>query len=497
MANKIAKSADIMSATIVDLTGLLKTNEIGKFPNSKYKYTSFTIKDYHLRTLVLEFDPNIQRMYLFNDIDNGIGEKWQRNLFKSYLISEPVGTVELWYNAEKDHYEVLDAQQRLKTMIAILKNQIRTPKNCIINGIDCSEKHFTNLEPEIREKFISFEFLVVASFITREEAVQRFIGINNGNPLSAQDKRSPQVSEFANFIRQTAFYPKPKYSFAEYDTAPGKLQLKYFSFSHTGRTMDEMLAYLFLIVKDYETKGIQSYAQKSLDDLYSSMKDKPTEFKDEDKLVFEKISKTLDKLVKTSNWNRKTSKKKELLYSLLLINHYLAQGGQISEPELFIQKFYASISKCKKNKDLIFKDKKNNEESDFATCYRLGTDKDYIEFILNCLLKQIGNSGIVYKDDKRAFTRSEVNDRFYEQDSKCAYCNEPIKLDNAIGDHMIPHSRGGRTIYENLAVSCKDCNSMNSSLPWDGWAHAVKKMNGVDLSNLIVNIDELVVLQNV
>ncbi len=96
MANKIAKSADIMSAIIVDLTGLLKTNEIGKFPNSKYKYTYFTIKDYHLGTFVLKFDPNIQRMYLFIDFDAGIGAKWQRNLFKCYLISEPVGTVELW-----------------------------------------------------------------------------------------------------------------------------------------------------------------------------------------------------------------------------------------------------------------------------------------------------------------------------------------------------------------------------------------------------------------
>ena len=101
MANTIAKNAGIVSARIVDLTGLLKTNQIGNLPNLKYKYTSFTIKEFLTKSLVLEFDPNIQRMYLYNDIDNGIGDKWQRNLFKSYLIGEPVGTVELWYNPEK------------------------------------------------------------------------------------------------------------------------------------------------------------------------------------------------------------------------------------------------------------------------------------------------------------------------------------------------------------------------------------------------------------
>ena len=497
MANTIAKNAGIVSARIVDLTGLLKTNQIGNLPNLKYKYTSFTIKEFLTKSLVLEFDPNIQRMYLYNDIDNGIGDKWQRNLFKSYLIGEPVGTVELWYNPEKDHYEVLDAQQRLKTMKAILKDQIRTPKNTIIDGIDCSELHFTNLPDEIREKFVNFQFLVVASFITRDDAVERFIGINNGNPLSAQDKRSPQVSDFADFIRKTAFYPKPKYEFAEYDKNSGKLQLKHFSFSHIGRTMDEILAYLFMTIKDYQIRGVQSYSQKSLDDLYKLMKKDNSFFRQEDILVFEKILKNLDKLVKSDSWNRKINKKKELVYTLLLINHYTAQGGQISEPELFIQKFHSSISKCKKDKSLIFTDKKKNEDSDFATVYRLGTEKEYIEFILNNLLKEIGNSGIIYKDDKRAFSRSEIKDKFYEQDCKCAYCSTPIKLDDAIGDHMISHSRGGRTIYENLAVSCNDCNSMKSSLPWDGWVHAVKKMNGIDLSNLELNTDELVINQNV
>ena len=152
--------------------------------------------------------------------------------------------------------------------------------------------------------------------------------------------------------------------------------------------MDEILAYLFMTIKDYQIRGVQSYSQKSLDDLYKLMKKDNSFFKQEDILVFEKILKNLDKLVKSDSWNRKINKKKELVYTLLLINHYTAQGGQISEPELFIQKFHSSITKCKKDKSLIFTDKKKNEDSDFATVYRLGTEKEYIEFILNNLLKK-------------------------------------------------------------------------------------------------------------
>ena len=274
-------------------------------------------------------------------------------LFKSFLIGGPVGMVELWFNSDTGQYEVLDAQQRLKTMDAIIKNKIRTPKNLVIDGIDCSEKHFCELEDSIRERCVKFQFLAVVSFITREEAVDRFIGINMGHPLSAQDKRSPQVSEFADFIRQTAFYPKPKFTFAKYDNASDKVQLKYFSFSHVGRTMDEILAYIFMIVKDYDLKGIQSYNQKLLDLLYIEMKDYPSHFKNEDKNAFEKILKNVDKLVQASNWNRKISKKKELMYILLILNHHLALGGQINQPELFIQKFHMVLTKCKRNKKLI------------------------------------------------------------------------------------------------------------------------------------------------
>ena len=489
MQNKT--KAQVGSGLLIDLTGVLKDNEIGKHPNPKYKYTSFTAQDFQTGRVKFVFNPNIQRMYLFNDIPLGKGDVWQRNLFKSYLLGEPVGTVELWYNPIENVYEVLDAQQRLRTLKAIFDDCVKTPKNCIIDGIDCSELHYTNLPDEIRNKFIEYRFLVVASYITLEQAVNRFIGINNGNPLSAQDKRSPQVSEFANFIRKIAFYPNPQYEFAKFTDVDGKLQFKYFSFPHYGRTMDEMMSYLYLVV--YKN-SVLTYNQKGLNDLYTNMMDNPAEFKVKDKKDFEDILSILNRLVSTKSWNAKQTKKKDLLYLMLLINHYRLNGGSITEPDLFVQKFYSSIKKCRNNSKLMFKDR-NGEQSDFATVWRLGTDKEYIEFVLDCLLKEMNNVTIVYKDEKRTFSRSEVERKLYEQDCKCAYCSKELELEDSVGDHMIPHANGGKTIYQNLATSCKKCNALKNALPWDEWVHLVS-LKGIDLTKIQMNLDEIIVEQN-
>ena len=63
-----------------------------------------------------------------------------------------------------------------------------------------------------------------------------------------------------------------------------------------------------------------------------------------------------------------------------------------------------------------------------------------------------------------------------EQDNCCGYCGVDLKIDEAIGDHMIPHSLGGETTMDNLVVSCNKCNSMKSSLPYDLWEKIIPSL---------------------
>lgn len=58
-------------------------------------------------------------------------------------------------------------------------------------------------------------------------------------------------------------------------------------------------------------------------------------------------------------------------------------------------------------------------------------------------------------DRRPAFTRFNVflRDRF-----QCQYCGDPNASENLTFDHVIPRSRGGRTVWDNIVTACQSCN---------------------------------------
>jgi len=47
----------------------------------------------------------------------------------------------------------------------------------------------------------------------------------------------------------------------------------------------------------------------------------------------------------------------------------------------------------------------------------------------------------------------------YNRDSgRCGYCLRDLSLKVATIDHVIPTSRGGKHVWENVAISCRKCN---------------------------------------
>ncbi|KKM01017.1 hypothetical protein LCGC14_1798600 [marine sediment metagenome] len=40
----------------------------------------------------------------------------------------------------------------------------------------------------------------------------------------------------------------------------------------------------------------------------------------------------------------------------------------------------------------------------------------------------------------------------------CRYCGKPVKMDTAHIDHLLPWSRSGQTLPQNLVSSCRRCN---------------------------------------
>ena len=57
---------------------------------------------------------------------------------------------------------------------------------------------------------------------------------------------------------------------------------------------------------------------------------------------------------------------------------------------------------------------------------------------------------------------------FAEWNHQCAYCTDPADT----LDHVLPRSRGGLTVAENLIPACRRCNGAKSSADWREWFRA-------------------------
>jgi len=88
---------------------------------------------------------------------------------------------------------------------------------------------------------------------------------------------------------------------------------------------------------------------------------------------------------------------------------------------------------------------------------------------------------IIVKTDKYvqleriAILRKEA--LYYRDGKKCAYCLKPLRLKgtHSTMDHVIPRGRGGKHVWENVVLSCEDCNHTKAmSLPNDIWKPKIK-----------------------
>lgn len=64
----------------------------------------------------------------------------------------------------------------------------------------------------------------------------------------------------------------------------------------------------------------------------------------------------------------------------------------------------------------------------------------------------------------RKFAEEQKKEAYIRQKGICPICGKHYELEEMEGDHIIPWSKGGRTVVENLQMLCKNCNRMKGSL---------------------------------
>ena len=62
----------------------------------------------------------------------------------------------------------------------------------------------------------------------------------------------------------------------------------------------------------------------------------------------------------------------------------------------------------------------------------------------------------------RTFTPGQKRAAYEKQKGICPKCKKHFAFEEMEGDHIVPWSRGGKTVPENLQMLCRRCNGLKS-----------------------------------
>ena len=75
-----------------------------------------------------------------------------------------------------------------------------------------------------------------------------------------------------------------------------------------------------------------------------------------------------------------------------------------------------------------------------------------------------------------------------EQGHSCYYCRTPFDEEcGPQGDHILPHSMGGRTIYSNCIAACTPCNLRRNNRPFTQFMREIRAMQSRGRGRLYAN----------
>lgn len=63
----------------------------------------------------------------------------------------------------------------------------------------------------------------------------------------------------------------------------------------------------------------------------------------------------------------------------------------------------------------------------------------------------------------RGFDRRDKLAAYERQGHRCVLCGKEFEFDEMHGDHIVPWSKGGKTVPENCQMLCRDCNIKKSN----------------------------------
>lgn len=356
-------------------------------------------------------------------------------------------------------FEVVDGQQRIRTILEYM--DVRPPNDYVYRGVwgnsflsmndtpMAKGKNFSQLtaNQQIRFKECPLSIMVLER-ANIEEIRDMFLRLQNGTPLSAQQKRDAMGSNIGTLARKLS-------------TLPFFIQSVYFD---NNAASHHLVASQMINLEIRER--VISCTSRQLDKLYENYKKVPIE-----NAIISKVNKVLGILgkifpEKNPHLNRSYALSLYWVISRIIETYNISEIDYPKIRENFEAMDDSRLSAM--NRDYSIKP---NDEIYFDLSFSMsrGTDgADGIsvrhDTISQFLFDGVSLNLIPTLDPQRAFSHEEKLILFRRAGARCQLehngklCGRQLDFDNAVCDHIIPHSKEGKTTLENGRISYKSCN---------------------------------------
>jgi len=347
-----------------------------------------------------------------------------------------------------DKYEVVDGQQRLRTIWGFVDGDFSLARDADpIGSMKIAGCKYADLEDDLRIAIDTYTLDVVILEDTDEDEVREmFLRLQNGTTLKAQEKRNAMSGAMRDFVKGLVDHPFFASCF----------------FSNTRYNHDLVAAQMTLL----ELKGGPANVKNA--DLNRMYKDHQEFNASGPKTA--KIRRTLGYLKEMFPQKTPELERYSVVSLYLLVSHllerYVIDGRQPELAKWFItfeqyrrDQRQLPIDECDPNIVAYQEKTSHSTDSEDSLSWRH-------DYLLGHLLGSLPD--LLLKDDQRIFTHDQRVAIYRRDDGVCRVCLKcdgiKCEWDHWEADHIVPWSKGGKTTVANGQVACPACNASKNNV---------------------------------
>ena len=448
----------------------MKTKKPMVYNNVDHKLTSPFIRDLKNRTaLDLAFqseqrwDDNQKTKYVTSLVTGMAPSKIVIANIKECLENSDVGSYDYdyfnkWYKLNYESISIdgnnrtITIQEYMEGKVSIKHGDYLLPSGRVVQ-IDSSNDTWPKHPSEFRDYINDEVSVTVSEYVnaTRADLTLLFLNINDGMTLNQQEKRNPILVPFASWVRDITKETYDSMLFKVFTTDKQRIR----------RVVDDYIVGMAI----YTTYGTSVTIQ-------AAEKNKAYEDDSTVGMQTKRAGKIITDFANFVNRNADSElKDSSTLFNLFMAYNHILDNNYVIQNESEFYKWFIAKENKRIGDTKPIMTTKGGESRTYTSCNNTMSSPELIaryEYIVQDLNEVIGEV-VFLKDENRLFNKTERYQLWEKQNGVCPETGKTIPESEInddskwAADHIIPFSKGGKTIIENGQLIDKTANLKKSN----------------------------------